>query len=269
MKILSSSNPVENAIQARFDSGDTQQYRLFQPLLELAESSPSLIVGYGSYQSMVRDRLIPYFHLIGQNGAARHVRALIIGGWVGTDTVPVLTASRFVAAIESRLRLIEGIELTVFPIANPEAYQSGQFLTEKQTLEGVRLWQGSNCSHIQVFERELKRQQYDLVIVLREHALATDLEIEAWTADDPSATIIADTCTRFKNAGPCFSWRINPLDPLYERSFTPVLHSHNQPSEIVCGLPAVLSIRERVSAGLGFLLGILHSFRQARAEGVL
>ncbi len=256
-------------IKATFEAGNQNVESLIAPLVELSKESSTLMLGYGLGQAGIREEMIPYFHVCGTRPGQTPVHALIVGGWVGTETVTPLAIARLLAAMEARLQLTEGIEVTAYPVANLEAHRENVFLMDRQQLPDVRCWSDSPSSHVQVLEKELRRYPYDLVILLRQNPRATEPEVEAWLSTDQQKTVISDTLARYASAAPKFRWKPNPVRPTYSRTFTPMPETEKQPAEIIVALPGALSPAEQSSEALGIILSLLHAIREARQEGVL
>lgn len=260
---------TDQQISHQFESGAQDVESLVAPLLELAADSSSLIVGYGNPQTGVRRDLIPYFHVCGTEPVQVPIRTLILGGWVGTENVTPYAVARMLAALESRLQLVNGLEVTAYPVINLEAHRAGIFLTGKQQIDGVACWQNSPSSHIQVLEKELLRYEYDVLIVLRENVRSKDAEVEAWLAEEEQKNVLSDALKRHAAVSENFQWRINPLRPAYARSLTPIPQASRQPAEIVIGLPGALPPREQAQEALMLALTLCHAARQGREEGLM
>ena len=114
---------VDSQITDCFKSGRQNVQDLIAPLIELASQSSSLLVGYGTPQAGVRSEMIPYFHVCGTPADKEPIRVLVIGGWVGTEIITPYAIARLLVALESRLRLATGIEITAYPVANLEAHR--------------------------------------------------------------------------------------------------------------------------------------------------
>lgn len=256
-------------LKERFEKSKHDVQGFLSPLIALSEDSSSLIVGYGSDQSNIRENLIPYFHLVGRRLGQEPLRALIVGSWVGTEPLSSLAVARLVAALESRLSLAHGMEVTAYPVLNIEAYRAGETLTGKQQSEGVSVWQNSKCSHVAVIERELQRYTYDLILNFRVANDAADLIVEGWSENEVRGKVFSDPLARFAEVAPDFHWELNPTKATFSRIFTPMADRNEQPVEVVIGLPGNLSDDEQTSAGLKISLSLLHQFRQARMEGLL
>ena len=99
-------------IKTTFEAGNQDVESLIAPLVELSNDSSTLMLGYGLGQAGIREEMIPYFHVCGTREGETPLHALLIGGWVGTETVTPLAIARLLAAMESRLQLAEGIEVT-------------------------------------------------------------------------------------------------------------------------------------------------------------
>jgi len=242
-------------------SGKPKLEDLTRPLVELTEDSSTLVVGYGLGQAGVRDEMIPYFHIIGPDANEDPVRLLVIGGWLGSDSATPLAVARFIAAIESSQDLIQGLEITAYPVSNFEAYQEGVFLTGKQQMEGVKCWSGSTCSHVKVMENELTRYNYDAVILLWESTRAKGVEVDAW---DGVGTHIATLKTLFGNLSaetPELHWEIDPDKPAFARTFTPLPENPNQPTEILIGFAEESSAVQGSDTALGLLLKVIAALR--------
>lgn len=256
-------------IKSQFQSGKQDVESLIAPLIELSQESSTLILGYGMAQAGIRDAMIPYFHVCGTGATEQPIRALIVGGWFGTESVTPLAIARLLSAMESTLQLLEGIEVTAYPVSNLEAHREGVFLTADQQAKGVRCWEESPFSHIQVLEKELRRYEYDVVFLLREHPRAMESDVEAWLSTDEQKTVMGDALKRYALAAPKFRWKANPIRPTYKRAFTPMPDVERQPAEIIIGLPGALTPEEQSSDALGLVLSLLHAARQGRLEGLL
>ena len=173
---------ADSQITDRFNAGRQDVHDLIAPLIELSARSSSLIVGYGAPENGGRSEMIPYFHVCGTPADKQPLRVLVIGGWVGTEVITPYAIARLLVALESRLRLAAGIEITAYPVANLEAHRQTVFLTSKQQSDGVGCWENSKCDHVQVLERELERYSYEAIFLLRQNPRALDADVEAWLA---------------------------------------------------------------------------------------
>lgn len=256
-------------IKANFEAGKQDVESLIAPLIELAADSSTLILGYGLAQAGIRDEMIPYFHVCGTKAAEAPVHALIVGGWVGTETVTTLSIARLLSAMEARLQLAEGIEVTAYPVANLDAHRANTYLADKQELPDVRCWEDSPSTHIQVLEKELRRYPYDVVFLLRQNPRAAAPDVEAWLTTDQQKIVVPDALRRHASAAPDLRWKSNPVRPVYKRTFTPMPETEKQPAEVIIGLPGALSPTEQSGEGIAIVFSVLHAIRQARKEGLL
>jgi hypothetical protein len=62
---------------------------------------------------------------------------------------------------------------------------------------------------------------------------------------------------------------MNPVRPVYRRSFTPIPNTRHQPAEVAAGLPSAKNAHDQAQEAIALVLSISHSLRQAREEGVL
>lgn len=262
-------NPTDFQISERFASGQCDVDDLIAPLVDLTHESSSLVVGYGMPQAGVREKMIPYFHVCGTYTEVEPLRALLVGGWMGTERVTPFAIARLLAAMEARLSLVAGLEVTAYPAANLEAHRAGVSLTENQQQDGVLCWRKSACSHIRVMENELRRYDYDVVILLRENPKGKKMGVEAWVGQERHTAVLEDALQRQAAANAEFRWKIHPAKPAYERSFTPIPNSAVQPAEIIIDLPGARDPSESASEALALMLGLLHALRQARQEGLV
>jgi hypothetical protein len=261
---------ADSQITDRFNSGRQDVQDLIAPLLELSARSSSLIVGYGAPQAGVRSEMIPYFHVCGTQTDREPLRVLVVGGWVGTEIITPYAIARLLVALESRLRLAAGIEITAYPVANLEAHRQTVFLTSKQQIDGMRCWENSQCGHVQVLERELERYDYDAIFLLRQNSRALDADVEAWLAEEEQKVALSDALKRYASTSPLFRWRANPVRPTYSRTFTPIPNrDRRQPAEIIIGLPGALSAEQQAQESMALILSLSHAMRQSRAEGIL
>jgi len=256
-------------IKNTFESGKQDVDSLIAPLVELSKDSSTLILGYGLGQAGIREQMIPYFHICGTKAAEAPVHALIVGGWVGTETVTPLAVARVIAAMESSLQLAEGIEVTAYPVANLEAHRANVYLSEGRGLRDVRCWEDSPQTHVRVLEKELRRYEYDIVVLLRQNPRAIECDVEAWLTTDAQKSVLGDALTRYATAAQHFQWKPNPVRPVYPRTFTRVPDTEKQPAEVIVGLPGGLSAEQQSSEALGLVLSLLHAVRQGRQEGLL
>ncbi|MEX1118831.1 MAG: hypothetical protein WEB60_08560 [Terrimicrobiaceae bacterium] len=249
-------------------SGKPQLEDLTCPLVELTEDSSTLVVGYGLGQAGVRDEMIPYFHILGPDANEDPVRLLIVGGWLGSDTAIPLAVARFIAAIESCQDLIQGLEITAYPVSNVEAYREGVFLTGKQQIEGVKCWSGSTCSHVKVIENEMTRYNYDAVILLAESTRGGGLAVDAW---DGGGTHLAPLKTIFESLSgesPELHWGIDPATPAFARTFTPIPENLHQPKEILISFPPHASAVQGSDVALDLLLKITAALQRSSRASV-
>ncbi len=256
-------------IKANFDAGKQDVDSLIAPLIELATDSSTLILGYGLAQAGIREEMIPYFHVCGTKAAEAPVHALLVGGWVGMENVTTLSIARILAAMEARLQLAEGIEVTAYPVANLDAHRAHTYLADKQELPDVRCWEESPSTHIQVLEKELRRYPYDVVFLLRQNPRASEPDVEAWLTTDQQKVVIGDALKRHASVATHLRWKSNPVRPVYKRTFTPMPDTDKQPAEIIIGLPGALSPAEQSSEAITLVFSILHAIRQGRKEGLL
>lgn len=260
---------TDRKISNHYESGKQDLESLIAPLIELSEESSSLVVGYGLGQSASREQMIPYFHVCGSYTDQAPVRVLLIGGWAGTESVTPYVAARVVAALESKLRLVAGIEITAYPVANLDAHRTGEYVTRDQQNDSAKCWEDSSLNHIKVLENELKRYDFDLVIVLRENLRAHEAQVEAWLVEDEQKSVLSAALDNLASVGHSFAWKPNPVRPVYPRSFTPIPNADRQPAEIIIGLPGARDTYDQSQEGLGLILSLAHAVRQARNEGRL
>ncbi len=242
-------------------SGKPKLEDLTRPLVELTEDSSTLVVGYGLGQAGVRDEMIPYFHIIGPDANEDPVRVLVMGGWLGSDSSTPLAVARFIAAIESSQDLIQGLEITAYPVSNVEAYREGVSLTGKQQLQGVQCWSGSISSHVKVIENELTRYNYDAVILLRESTRAKGVEVDAWEGKGIHVATLKALFGTLSSETPGLTWQINPSKPGFARTFTPIPENPNQPTELLIGFAEEASAVQGSEEALELLLKIIAALR--------
>lgn len=257
---------TDTLLKLTAQSGKPILEELTRPLVELTEDSSTLVVGYGLGQSGVRAEMIPYFHIIGPDVKEKPVRVLVIGGWLGTDAATPLAVARFIAAIESSQSLIQGLEITAYPVANVEAYREGVFLTGKQQIEGVKCWSNSTCSHLKVIENELTRYDYDAVILLRESSRTKGIEVEAWEGRGVQVAKLKTLFGNLVSEPRKIHWEIEPEKPAFERTFTPIPGNPNHPTEIVIGFPEEPAGVAGSDSALDLLLKVIAALRKSPAS---
>jgi len=262
-------NTTDALLKNRFAGGQSRLDDLLPPLLELVENSRSMVVGYGIAQAGVREQMIPYFHVCGAASGKEPLRVLLLGGWSGTEVVAPFAIARILVAMEAKAALAEGLEITAYPVANLDAHRAEVFLTEKQILHGVRCWQNSPCSHVVVIEKELRRYDYDAVLLVRERFTESVPIAEAWLPEDERIGVLSDCLKSFSAADADFHWAVNPTDPKFERSFTPIPDSEKQPAEITVSLPSARSTDEQTDQAMAIIFSLLHGMRDARLKQLL
>lgn len=250
----------------RFAAGVTRPSDLLAPLTELSEESATLIRGYGGRQGVSRNDLIPYFHVCGTTSNEPTLHVLVIGGWNGTEIASTYAVARFVAAVEERLHLVSGMEITAYPLANPAAFRN----PTEPTHPG-QLWHGHATDRlsVHVLEQELWRYDYDFVINLRHAALASEYQVDVWPDRNEQRRVLSDSLKRLGQVSPNLNWTIHPRSARKARTFTPVPDRAKQPAEIRITLAGADDPAALVENSLGLLLTLLHAGRQARAEGLL
>lgn len=252
-------------LKDRFEQSGKDVQGFVAPLIALCDDSSTLIVGYSGGEIKIREDLIPYFHLVGHRLGQEPLRALLIGSWVGGESPTSLAVARLVAALEGRVTLAQGMEVTAYPVANLAAYREG-----KAEKDPGKLWQDSELAHVPIFEREVQRYSYDLILNFHVDPKASDLVVEGWAEGDVRSKVFSDPLSRFGDVAPAFKWTLNPEKAQFARVFTPVPGRKNdQPVEVAIGLPGKLSTDEQTAAALKISLSLLHQFRQARVEGLL
>ncbi|HVE16470.1 MAG TPA: hypothetical protein VNB29_07025 [Chthoniobacterales bacterium] len=262
-------NHADLMITERFASGKTTVDELIAPLIEQATDSASLVVGYGINQPGDRSQMIPYFHVCGTSSDHPPVRALLVGGWVGTETVTPYALARLIAALEAVSPLAAGTEVTAYPVANLAAHREGVFVTPDQAGGQAVCWEESAVNHVRVLEKELRRYDYDFVILLRQNPRALSADVEAWLPTKPHKIVFSEALDRYAAADADFKWRANPSAPVYARHFTPIPGTTRQPVEITIGLAAAKPPAEQANEAISLVLSLLHAVRHARSEGVL
>lgn len=266
---MATQSKTDLEIRARHTESPLDALGLLAPLIEQSEQSSTLILGFSGGQQSARQEMIPYFHVCGPSSGQEPIRALIIGGWVGTESQTSFLVARLVAAIEQELRLVTGIEVTAYPVVNVEAHRAGEEQTAKQQIEGTDLWKDSASTHIRVLERELQRYNYDVVILLRENSETDNLKAEVWPGTPGQSVVLQDSLARFSQREDGFSYQASPEHPTFSRTLTPLPGDGHQPAELVVSLGTASSDHDQTDLGIELLLSILHSFRQARLEEVL
>lgn len=259
---------LEAALWKQFASPEANGLDMILPITELSLESSTLVLGYGGEEKSAREAMIPYFHVCGENSGKDPLRALIIGGWHGTDRLSVYSAASMLGAIQNRLRIVAGMEVTAYPAVNGEAIRAGEVLTPEQQVQGVRLWEESRFQHVQVLERELQRYAYHLIVVLRESSENSGFRVTLWPSGDGAEAVFSDSLRRLQtHAGDdLLEWSVNP--PGIARNLTP-MPGDNQPTEVVVEIPTSGDAKLAKEQTLGLVLTLLHAARQGRMEGLL
>lgn len=235
-----------------------------QPLMDLSEESEHLVVGYAAPHTGWNrgEDLIPYYHVIGKSGSGQPMRALLTAGWFGTEESASYTLFRLVAALEEKFQLVDGIEATVYPIVNMDAREAMVVLTPEQRENELGLWQNSPLRHVQVIEKELLRNPYDIVIRLEEEPKAEEFSAVVWAANATHGRILEDALKKYHMVSPGFQWRREDFAVATDGRLTPIPDSEHQPSEMLLYLPGELLAEQQAEEGIGILLFVLHAFRE-------
>lgn len=265
------STLTESQVRARFEANPENPMELLAPLMELSQESATLVPGFAVAQPRWNsvEGVIPYYHVLGRSAAGAPLRALILGGWSGGDLASSYALIRLVAVLEARFHLLDGIEATIYPILNVEAWRSGRPMTEEQVADGCALWKNSAVRHVRVVEKELEKYDYDLVIHLREVRLASQFLLEAWSENDQHGVVFEDALARYARVDDQLQWQVNPAKARFRQKVTPVPGGRPQPAEVVMGVPGTLHPEQVVAESIGLVLTLLHAARQAKAEGLL
>ncbi len=261
---------LEAALWRQFTSPEANGLDMILPITELSLESSTLVLGYGGEQKATREAMIPYFHVCGENSGDDPLRALIIGGWLGTERLSVYSVASMLGAIQNRLRIVAGMEVTAYPAVNVEATRAGEDLTSGQQAEGVSLWKESRFPHVQVLERELQRYAYHLILVLRENPARSGFQVTLWPSGEGAETVLCDSLRRLQtHAGDdLLEWTVNPPSPQDARALTPI-PGDSQPTEVVVEIPTAGDAKLAKEQTLGLVLTLLHAARQGRMEGLL
>ncbi|MEX1119424.1 MAG: hypothetical protein WEB60_11595 [Terrimicrobiaceae bacterium] len=261
---------LEAALWKQFTSPEANGLDMILPITELSKESSTLVLGYGAAQKSARDAMIPYFHVCGENSGKDPLRTLIIGGWHGTERLSVYSAASMLGAIQNRLRIVAGMEVTAYPAVNVEATRAGEFLTPDQQAGGVGLWKDSQFPHVQVLERELMRYPYHLILVLRENSARSGFQVTLWPSGNGAESVLGDSLRRLQtHAGDdLLEWSVNPPASQVARNLTP-MPGDCQPTEVVVEIPTTGDAKLAKEQTLGLVLTLLHAARQGRMEGLL
>lgn len=260
----------ESALWRHFASKDANGLDILLPIIELSAQSSTLVLGDGECATTPRGGMIPCFHVCGENSGKDPLRALIIGGWLGSERLAVYSISSMLGSIQNRLRIVAGMEVTAYPALNVDAIRAGEVLAADQKLEDLQLWKTSRCVHIQVLERELQHTTYHLILVMRENPDISGFHVTLWPNGDGAEAVLCDSLRRLQtHAGDdLLEWAVNPSTPKISRALTPV-PSDNQPTEVVVEIPTTGDARQAKEQTLGLVLTLLHAARQGRMECLL
>ena len=251
-------------------SKDANGLDILIPIIELSEQSSTLVLGDAESATTPRGGIIPCFHVCGENSGKDPLRALIIGGWLGSERVAVYSISSMLGSIQNRLRIVAGMEVTAYPALNVDAIRAGKALAVGQTPEDLQLWKASRLHHILALERELQRRTYHLIVVLRENPHNSGFHVTLWPNGEESEAVLCDSLRRLQtHAGDALlKWTVDPSTSGVSRSLTPV-PSDGQPTEVVVEIPTTGDARQAKEQTLGLVLTLLHAARQGRMEGLL
>lgn len=260
---------LEQSLWKNYVDASKGPLSLLDPLKDLSLDSGTLILGYGGGQIAIRSEMIPYFHIVGQQFHDDPLHVLLVAGWLGTDRLSVLSLASLLGVMENRLRVVGGMEVTAFPAMNMEALRSGEYLTSKQQLEGVRLWSGSSCTHVRVLENEFQRYPYGVAVVLRENPSISHFHVTNWPSTHGAETVLTDSLKRLKRTGgDLLEWSVDPDFSRIARSFTP-LPQDRPCTELAIEIPSGGDASLAKEHTLGLVLTLMHAARQGRMEGLL
>jgi hypothetical protein len=259
------ANTTDLQICDRFESGLRDLESMIAPLAEIVHESKTLIMGYGTPRSGERRSMIPYFHVCGAYADHEPVRILLVGGWLGDEAVTPFALVRLLVALEARLHLAAGIEVTAFPVANLEAHRKGTPLGPGQHPDQLRCWIDSPHDHIGVLERELNRYAYDLAIVMREDAERPETTVDLWAPEDERRAILSSALDAHAATDTGFRWQHHAFESEANRIFTPIPHSMHQPAEATITLSSKPPVRRRCDEAIVLALILAHALRDSRA----
>jgi hypothetical protein len=130
------------------------------PLAEIALESGSLVLGYAGAAFRSRERLIPYFHVLSGFAKAATLRVFLLNTGADRNQITALGLSRLVLAMNARVALLKGIELTVFPrIGELDAELSPDILSEEDFASA-----GPDASTVGAVAKEFRRLDPDVLI---------------------------------------------------------------------------------------------------------
>ncbi|MCS7008429.1 MAG: hypothetical protein N2035_02785 [Chthoniobacterales bacterium] len=261
---MSDASLAAEQLRRIFQSARADHRHLMQPLLDLSEESEHLVVGYAAPHTGWNrgEDLIPYYHVLGKPGPTRSMRALLTAGWFGNEESASYTLFRLVAALEEKFQLVDGIEATVYPIVNLDAREAMVVLTPEQRQNELSLWHNSLLRHIQVIEKELLRNTYDIVFRLEEDTKAEEFSALVWPASPNHHRILLNALQKYQTTSPGFEWKIEDFNTPNDGRLTPIPQTSAQPSEILLLLPGQLLAEQQAEEGIGLILSLLHTFRE-------
>jgi hypothetical protein len=156
--------PVATA-KFRENSGPTQSF--LAPLLELAETSDSLIAGsVGEFYFRGTRFHIPRLILMGSKGGGDTIRLGIFAALRGNDHAGPEAVGAFLQELEAKSDLAAGYHIYTYPICNPSGFAEGTRRNGAMRDLTAHFWNGSNQPEAYYLEREMGVHHFHGVISL-------------------------------------------------------------------------------------------------------
>jgi murein peptide amidase A len=156
--------PVATA-KFRESTGPVQSF--LAPLLELAETSDSLIAGSVGEFSFRGTRFhIPRLIFMGSRGGGDTIRLGIFAGLHGDDHAGPEAIAAFLQELEAKPDLAAGYHIYTYPICNPTGFACGTRRNGAGRDLTAHFWNGSNQPEAYYLEREMGVHHFHVVISL-------------------------------------------------------------------------------------------------------
>lgn len=223
---------------------------ILAPLLELAEDSGYLISKkWGS--GPLSETPLYQFDLVGYPFAAKPLRVLLSGSWTGDDFVGSVAIARILALFEKRISLLEGLEVSAFPVYSK---------ADKKSKENFQA---------SVLKNKLFLESFDLFLLVEEAPSELELHAEVWTRGGREKALLKRFLTQTGRWQKFFRWSFQSKGSPHGILPVSLERRAGNPVMVKVSLPGAIAEKERTDEGLAFVVALLHSFRHARLEGLV
>ena len=111
---------------------------------------------------------------------------------MGTEIVTPYAIACLLVALESRLRLAAGIEITAYPVANLEAHRETVFLPRRSKSMACAAGKIHNAATFGCLSGNSSATLTTQFSSLRQNPRALDADVEAWLAEEAQKIVLSD-----------------------------------------------------------------------------